>query len=111
MICLWVDEVVILGTRQKFANYVSEKFKIRCYGALSWFLNLKIERIENKIILSQEAFMEKIIEKNKMSDGRTLETPLDVSSKLSKLEPPNIGSKEYQELQSCDYKEIVRCLN
>ena len=46
-----------------------------------------------------------------MSDGRTLETPLDVSSKLSKLESPNIGSKEYQELQSCDYKGIVGCLN
>ena len=46
-------------------------------------------------MLSQEAYIEKLIEKYKMSDSRSLETPLDVSSKLSKLDSLEIGSKEY----------------
>ena len=33
-----------------------------------------------------------------MSDCRTLEKPLENSSKLSKLDSPEIGSKEYQEM-------------
>ena len=46
-------------------------------------------------MLSQEFYIEKLIEKYKMSDSMTLETPLDVCSKLSKLDSPKIGSKEY----------------
>ena len=53
-------------------------------------------------MLSQEAYIEKLIEKYKMSDCRTLETPPDVNSKLSKLDSQEIGSKVYQEMQSCD---------
>ena len=45
-----------------------------------------------------------------MSDCRTLEKCLDVSSKLSKLDSPKIGSKEYQDMQSCDYRGKVGCL-
>ena len=47
-----------------------------------------------------------------MSDCRTLETPLDVNSKLSSFDSSEIGSKEYQELPSFDYyRGIVGSLN
>ena len=72
------------------------------YGDLRCFLNIKIEKTENKIMLSQDASIEKLIEKYRMSDFRTLEAPLDVSSKISKLDSPRMGSKEYQDMQSCD---------
>ena len=62
-------------------------------------------------MLSQEAYTEKLIEKYKMGDCRTLEAPLDVSSTISQLESPKIGSKEYKDMQSCDYTGIVGCLN
>ena len=67
MICLWVGDMVILGTRQNFCknfkNEISRKSKISNFGDLSWLLNIKIERTENKIGLSQEAFLEKPIER------------------------------------------------
>ena len=69
------------------------------------------ERTENKKMLSQEAYIEKLIRKYKISDCRTLKTPLDVSSKISKLDSPEIVNKEYQEMQSCDHRGIVGCLN
>ena len=65
---------------------------------------------EHKIMLSQETYIEKLTDKYKMSDCRTLETLFDVSSKLSKFNSPEIGSKEYKEMQSCDYWGIVGCL-
>ena len=99
MVYLWVDDMVILGTRQNFCknfkNKVCEKFKLSRNGDPSWFFNIKIERTENKIMLCYELYIDKLIEKYKMSDCMTMETPLDVSSKLSKLDSPKIGSKEY----------------
>ena len=90
--CLLVDDMVILGLQEDFCenfkNKVSEQFQISRYGDLSWFLNIKIERTQNEIMLSQEAYVEKLQEKLNMSESKTLETPLDVSLKLSKLDSP-----------------------
>ena len=65
--CLWVDDMVILGLQEDFCenvkNKVSEQFQISSYGDLSWFLNIKIERTQNEIMLSQEAYEEKFLEK------------------------------------------------
>ena len=113
--CLWVDDMVILGLQEDFCenfkNKVSEQFQISSYGDLSWFLNIKIEQTQNEIMLSQETYVEKLLEKFNMSESKTLETPLDVSLKLSKLDSPEIGSNEHIEMQSCDYRGIVGCLN
>ena len=46
-----------------------------------------------------------------MSESKTLETPLYVSLKLSKFDSPEKGSNEHREMQSCDYRGIVGCLN
>ena len=73
---------------ENFNNKVSEHFQISRYGDLRWFLNIKIEQTENEIMLSQEAYVEKSLEKLTMSESNTLETPLDVSLKLSKLDSP-----------------------
>ena len=103
LVCLWVGDMVILGLQkdfcENFKNKVGEQFEISSYGDLSWFLNIKIERTENKIKLSQEAYVEKLLERFKISESKTLETPLDVSLKLSKLDSPEIGINEHREMQ------------
>ena len=106
--------MVILGLQkdfcENFKNKVSERFQISSYGDLSWFLNIKIEQTENEMKQSQEDNVEKLLEKFIMSESKTLETPLDVNLKLSKLESPEIGCNEHREMQSCDYRVIVGCL-
>ena len=62
-------------------------------------------------MLSQDTYVEKLLEKFNMSESKTLEAPLDVSRKLSKLNSPEIGSNEHRQMQSCDYTGIVGCLN
>ena len=52
-----------------------------------------------------------MLEKFNMSESKTLETPFDVSLKLSKLDSPDIGSNEHREMQLCDSRSIVGCLN
>ena len=99
LVCLWVGDMAILGLHED------------SYGDLSWFLNIKIEQTENKIMLSQEAYMEKLLEKFNMSESKTLETPLDVSLKMTKLDSPEIGSNEHREMQSCNYRGIEGRLN
>ena len=46
MICIWLDDMVLLRTRQNLKCKVSEKFKMGSYGDLSWFLSFKIKRTE-----------------------------------------------------------------
>ena len=60
-------------------------------------------------MLSQDGYIEKLIEKYNMSDCRTLETPLDIISKPSNIDSPERGGKEYEEMQSCDYRGIEGC--
>ena len=113
--CLWVDDMVILGLQddffENFKNKVSESFQIRSYGNLSWFLNMKIEQTENEVMLSQENFFEKLLEKFNMNESKTLETPLDVSLKLSKSHSPKISSNEHREMHSYGFRVIVGYLN
>ena len=47
----------------------------------------------------------------KLSESKTLETPLDVNLELSKIDSSEIGSNEHREMQSCDHRVIVGCLN
>ena len=46
IVCLWVDDMVILGLQEDFCEYfkikVSDQFQISSYGDLSWFLNRRI---------------------------------------------------------------------
>ena len=115
LVYLWVDGMVILGLQkdycENFKIKVTERFQFSGYGDSSWFLNIKIERTENEKKLSQEAYVEKLLEKFNMSESKTLETPFDVSLKLSKLDSPETGSNEHREMQSCDYRSIMGCLN
>ena len=91
-VCLWVDDMVILGLQEDFCenfkNKVSESFQISSYGDLSWFLYIKIERAENEITLSQETYVEKLLESFNMSESKPLQTTLDDSLRLSQLDSP-----------------------
>ena len=44
-------------------------------------------------------------------ESKTLETRLDVNLKLPKLVSPKINSNGHREMQSCDYRCIIGCLN
>ena len=46
-----------------------------------------------------------------MRESKTLETPSDVSMKLSKLDSPEKSSIGHRKMQSSDYRGIVGCLN
>ena len=112
LVCLWVDEMVIIGLQKDFCenlkNKVSERFQVSSYGDLSWFLNIKIERTENEI--KPETYVEKVPEKFNMSESKILETPLDVSLKLSKIDSPERSRHEHREMQRNYYRGIVGCL-
>ena len=44
--------------------------------------------MQNKIWLCEEIYVEKLLEKTNMSESKTLESPLDVSLKVSKVGSP-----------------------
>ena len=76
LVCLWLDDMMILGLQKDFCENikkkVGERFQTSSYGDLSWFLNIKIEQTESEIKLSQEAYAEELLEKFNMSESETL---------------------------------------
>ena len=71
LVCFWVDNMLILGLQEDFCenfkNEIKERLQISRYEDISWFLNIKIKRTENEILLSQAAYVEKLLEKFNMS--------------------------------------------
>ena len=101
MVYHWVDDMVVLCLQEdfceNFGKSVSEHFQITSYGGFSCFLNEKIERTKNNLMLIQEIYVEKMLHKLNLSKSKTLDTPLDASPKLSQLESPEKSSNDHRE--------------
>ena len=99
--CHWVDDMLALVLQEDFCGKigkrVSEHFQITSYGGLSCFLNVKIERTKNNLMLIQETYIEKMLGKFNLSKSKTLHTPSGVSPKLSQLDSLEIGRRDDRE--------------
>ena len=74
LICLLVDYIVVCGADKNFCSWfesnISEKFEISEIGELKWFLGMKIDYSGNKISISQEKFVEKLISRFRMTEAK-----------------------------------------
>lgn len=89
-IILYVDNVLIFGKDIKEITWVkdnlSKRFKMKDLGEVRNFLGLDIRRdLESGwMILSQERYISKILDKFKMPDCNPVSTPIDAGTKWKK---------------------------
>jgi hypothetical protein len=88
IIAIYVDDIIIMG-RDKvmiidFKNRISHKFKTKDLGDLKYILGITIERYQDKILLNQKNYIERIIERFKsLKDSKDLEIPIQPNHKLT----------------------------
>ena len=86
IICLYVDDMLIFSTSllqaKKVNDYLSSVFKMKDMGEADIILGLKIIRSNDRIILSQSHYIEKILKRFDMLECCLVSTPLDGSMKL-----------------------------
>ena len=75
----WVDDMVYCSRDEKFYEdfevALRKMFLVSEVGDLNWFLGIQIRRDANKIEISQESYIDKLLENFIMSDAKTAFRP------------------------------------
>ena len=67
-----------------FKEFVKSEFEMNDFGLLSCFLGIEVKQTENDIFISQEKYVEDILERFKIYNRKPAPTPTIMGLKLSK---------------------------
>ena len=80
---VWVDDIIIAASSQEILNHtkshLSAEFRMTDLGLLEHFLGIHFKRTANEIMLSQEEYINKILNKFGMAECKPRGTPCEVN--------------------------------
>ncbi|TXG72437.1 hypothetical protein EZV62_001016 [Acer yangbiense] len=96
---------------QKLKMQLSKEFDMKDLGAAQKILGMQIrrDRVEGKIWLSQAKYIQNILERFNMNEAKPVTTPLAAHYRLSALQCPTT-EKELAEMSKVPYASVVGCL-
>ena len=107
IIIVWVDDLIISGTNlpllERVKGALSNKFKMKDLGPLSWFLGTEFKCREESIEMNQTQYIDKILKKFEMSECKPKSVPC-----ASGIEKESEDSRELGDARL--YREIVGSL-
>jgi ATP-binding cassette subfamily B (MDR/TAP) protein 1 len=115
ILLLYVDDILIIGKNisriARLKKELSKSFAIKDLGPAKCILSMRIERDRksNKLYLSQEKYIEKVLRKFKMDKAREVSCPLVAHFKLSKKQCP-YNEKMEKEMRNVPYASAVGSL-
>ena len=99
IICLYVDDLLIIGTNIQGINdtkkYLTSQFKMKDLGEVDTILGIKVKKHNGGFALCQSRYIDKIISKFNHLGIKEANTPFDVSNKLSKNTERSVGQLDY----------------
>ena len=90
IVALYVDDLLLLsnslGKLNSLKKELAKQFEMKDLGEARFILGIQIERDRKarRLSLSQQAYIEKIVERYRMSDSKPMATPLNPAVKLRK---------------------------
>ena len=115
ILLLYVDDILIVGKNvSKIATLkkqLSKSFAVKDLGPAKQILGMRIERdrSSNKLYLSQEKYIEKVLCKFKMDNAKAVSCPLAAHFKLSTKQCPSTDEKK-KKMQHVSYASVVGSL-
>ena len=107
-IAIYVDDITVFGPSddltERIISALKTEFEVKDLGPLHWLLGIKIDFTDTAITLSQETYIDKILDKFGMTDCNSVSTPLDKNMTLRE------GSKEQQIDNISLYQQIIGSL-
>jgi hypothetical protein len=111
-LCLYVDDILIAlendAKLKIFLDHLLKKYVVKNNGLLNWYLGIEILTEPCESVLSQRVYVEKLLDRFKMSDSKPAKTPMDANDtrssdaskeiKMNELLPP---TEPYRELIGC----------
>ena len=81
IVLIWVDDIIIAGSDLQMVNTVkdmlSNNFKMKDMGPLSWFLNIQFKNMNGSVKMNQTKLIEQVLTKFCMSDCKPKTIPCD----------------------------------
>ncbi|WVZ82884.1 hypothetical protein U9M48_030092, partial [Paspalum notatum var. saurae] len=83
LLLLYVDDMIITGDDPRFIAFVkarlSEQFLMSDLGPLRYFLGIEVSSTREGFYLSQEKYVQGLLDRASMTDHRTEETPMELN--------------------------------
>jgi len=102
IICLYVDDMLIFGTcidiYSRIKLFLGSNFEMKDMGEANVILGIRIIRMRDSILLSQERYIEKLLRKFGYYEFKPVSTPYDVNSKLMKNRGESISQPQYAQI-------------
>ena len=99
IICLYVDDMLIIGTNMLGVNdtkkYLSSRFQMKDLNEVNTILGVKVKRHSGGFALCQSHYIEKVLSKFSHLNSKEANTPYDVSSKLTENNGREVAQIEY----------------
>lgn len=113
-IAVYVDDLTLYGPpgalMDTTVKALETEFEVTNMGNLHWLLGIQIEMTRDSIVLSQAAYIDKILARFQMSDSHATTLPIDPNTRLQKGQD-TVDVKEHRLYQSiigsCMY--LVTC--
>ena len=102
IVAIYVDDKLIfsknLNAIKCLKLQLSKHFEITDLGEAHWILGMEVvrDRQQGIISLSQCRYVETILDRFGLKDGRSVSTPLETNAKLVKIDVPEVDAKTYQ---------------
>ena len=100
---MYVDDCAYSGEEENtkwLENKIAERFEVKLLGKMKWMLGMEIIQEENNIIISQELYIKKLLEKYNYQNVKTKNMP---TIHNHYMELPNEDEKN----EKFEYREII----
>nr|GEU31844.1 copia protein [Tanacetum cinerariifolium] len=91
LVQVYVNDIIFRSTNKElgkaFMKLIKDKFQISSMGELAFFLGLQVKQQDNGIFISQDKYIDEILRKCSLIDGKPASTPIDTEKPL--LKDPN----------------------
>lgn len=112
-IAVYVDDILICSTSNslldKIKSLLKLKYKMKDMGLLKLYLGVEINQDSDKITMSQEGYINRVLDKFKMINSNPSKTPELVGQTLSKEDSPKT-IQDINEMKTKPYRQAVGCL-
>ena len=115
ILLLYVDDILIVGRNPSritnLKKQLSKSFSMKDLGPAKQILGIRIcrDRMKKKLYMSQEKYIEKVLQRFNMSKAKVVSSPLATHFKLSTTQSPSTD-KEKKEMERVPYSSAVGSL-